>query len=265
MKQITNPRELRGLKILSEPDTIIPMGKNEWDVRSQSKDAYYHVIREYKDRHAQQRGQATWTCTCPDFLSRNVVCKHQHAVMLSLKISGEIVKDYEATQTEGVESNIICPTCKSGNVIKYGVRKTKFGENQRYTCNDCGYSFVVDQGFHRMKNSPKTITLTLDLYFKGVSLRKIADHLIQFEDVAVTQVTILRWIRKYLAYSGNTPRSIRLKPVTSGTAMKQPSLSRRRAKRNITSGSGTSWMQRPDIFLPAKSRKPGTLRMRASR
>ena len=28
-----------------------------------------------------------------------------------------------------------------------------------------------------MKNSPKTITLTLDLYFKGVSLRKIADHL----------------------------------------------------------------------------------------
>ena len=46
MKQITNPRELRGLKILSEPDTIIPMGKNEWDVRSQSKDAYYHVIRE---------------------------------------------------------------------------------------------------------------------------------------------------------------------------------------------------------------------------
>lgn len=49
-----------------------------------------------------------------------------------------------------------------------------------------------------MKNSPKMITLTLDLYFKGVSLRKIADHLSQFENVTVNQGTILRWIHKYL-------------------------------------------------------------------
>ena len=49
-----------------------------------------------------------------------------------------------------------------------------------------------------MKNSPKTITLTLDLYFKGVSQRKIADHLKQFENVEVSQPTILEWIKKYL-------------------------------------------------------------------
>ena len=49
-----------------------------------------------------------------------------------------------------------------------------------------------------MKNSPKTITLTLDLYFKGVSQRKIADHLKQFENVSVSQPTILEWIKKYL-------------------------------------------------------------------
>jgi transposase-like protein len=49
-----------------------------------------------------------------------------------------------------------------------------------------------------MKNSPKTITLTLDLYFKGVSQRKIADHLKQFENVEVSQPTILSWIQKYL-------------------------------------------------------------------
>ena len=202
MKQITDPRQLRGLAILSQPDTVIQTGKNEWDVRSQSKDVYYHVVRAYKDRHAQMRDQATWTCTCPDFLTRGTVCKHQHAVMLSLKISGEIVKDCEATQTEEVEPTIICPTCKSGNVIKYGVRKTKFGENQRYICHDCGYRFVTDTGFHRMKNSPKTITLTLDLWFKGVSLRKIADHLTQFENVTVNQATILRWVRKYLAQLG---------------------------------------------------------------
>jgi len=49
-----------------------------------------------------------------------------------------------------------------------------------------------------MKNSPKTITLTLDLYFKGVSQRKIVDHLKQFEGVEITQPTILSWIKKYL-------------------------------------------------------------------
>ena len=45
MDQFSNPRELRGLKILAEPDTIIQIGKNEWDVRSQSKDEYYRVSR----------------------------------------------------------------------------------------------------------------------------------------------------------------------------------------------------------------------------
>ncbi|MGB7787291.1 IS6 family transposase [Methanoregula sp.] len=53
-----------------------------------------------------------------------------------------------------------------------------------------------------MKFNPKVITLTLDLYFKGVSQRKIADHLKQFESVEVTQPTILIWIKKYLKLLG---------------------------------------------------------------
>ena len=53
-----------------------------------------------------------------------------------------------------------------------------------------------------MKNSPKTVTLCIDLFFKGVSLRKIADHLMQVESVSVNQATVLRWIRKYLKLLG---------------------------------------------------------------
>ena len=49
-----------------------------------------------------------------------------------------------------------------------------------------------------MKFSPKIITETLDLYFKGLSQRKIADHLKQFDDISVDQTTILRWVKKYL-------------------------------------------------------------------
>ncbi|MFZ0005325.1 DDE-type integrase/transposase/recombinase [Methanoregula sp.] len=199
VRQFTDPRELRGLAILSQPGTVIQTGKNVWDVRSQSKDAYYTVARFFpEDRKAKILSQATWTCTCPDFLTRHTTCKHQYAVMLSLKLAGDIEEHSTPAQVEESEPNILCPVCKSENVIKWGIRKTTFGENQRFRCHDCGHRFVIDRGFCRMKNSPKTITLTLDLYFKGVSQRKIADLLKQFEDVSVSQPTILEWIKKYL-------------------------------------------------------------------
>ena len=49
-----------------------------------------------------------------------------------------------------------------------------------------------------MKNEPKAITLSMDLYFKGVSYRKICDHLKQFYNLEVSQTTPMRWIQKYL-------------------------------------------------------------------
>lgn len=50
-----------------------------------------------------------------------------------------------------------------------------------------------------MRSNPHAITVALDLYFKGVSLRKIVDHLKQFERVNVSHVAIIKWIKKYVA------------------------------------------------------------------
>ena len=50
-----------------------------------------------------------------------------------------------------------------------------------------------------MRANPHAITVALDLYFKGVSLRKIVDHLNQFERVNVSHVAVLKWIQKYVA------------------------------------------------------------------
>ena len=197
MKQLTNPRELRGLAILSQPNTIIQTGKNEWDVRSQSKDVYYQVSRTFvkgRDRNHFH----DWKCTCPDFASRNMPCKHIFSVQFSLKLGGDIEKESAVQHIENSEPKILCPTCKSENIVKRGIRKTQFGETQRFGCNNCGHRFVVDKGFRRMKFNPKIVTQTLDLYFKGLSQRKIADHLKQFESVSVAQPTILSWIKKYL-------------------------------------------------------------------
>ena len=202
IRQLTDPRELRGLAILSQPGTVIQNNENEWDVRSQSVDAYYHVTRMFpkdrKDRKITIHSQATWSCTCPDHTTRNVICKHIYAVQLSLKIAGDVQEQSTPAAIEDAEPKVTCPECKSENVVKWGIRKTTFGENQRFRCHDCGHRFVIDRGFCRMKNSPKTITLTLDLYFKGVSQRKIVDHLKQVEGVSVAQPTVLEWIRKYL-------------------------------------------------------------------
>jgi transposase-like protein len=50
-----------------------------------------------------------------------------------------------------------------------------------------------------MRSNPHAITVALDLFFKGVSLRKIADHLKMFERVNVSNVAICKWIQKYVA------------------------------------------------------------------
>ncbi len=201
MQQLTNPRELRGLKILSEPDTIIQTGKNEWDVRSQSKDAYYQVSRIFvkgRDRNHFH----DWKCSCPDFATRNLPCKHIYSVQFSLKLKGDIELEATEKAIERAEPKITCPYCKSENVISRGKRKNQKGEVQVYGCKNCQRRFTRELGFNRMKHTPEAITLTLDLYFKGLSDRKIVDHLKQFHKVIVVHTTVIRWIKKYLSLLG---------------------------------------------------------------
>jgi len=87
-----------------------------------------------------------------------------------------------------------CKFCGSENYIKYGKRNGK----QNYMCKDCGRKFVDNLYFENLKVNPKIICLTLDLYFKGVSLRKISDHLKQFHDIDVCYTTVFRWIDRYI-------------------------------------------------------------------
>jgi len=200
MDQFSNPRELRGLVILSQPDTIIQTGKNEWDVRSQSKDAYYQVTRTFASRG--KRDPWVWSCSCPDHQTREVICKHIYAVQFSLKLKVDVEADIKSQKILSDACGITCPFCKSQKVVRRGIRRTSYGEIQRYGCHDCNHRFVIDKGFSRVKHDPRVITLTLDLYFKGVSLRKITDHIQQFHDRKVSQTTPMRWIKKYMVLLG---------------------------------------------------------------
>jgi transposase-like protein len=90
-----------------------------------------------------------------------------------------------------------CKFCKSKDVIKWGCRYNHTTKKQRWFCNNCKRSFTVDDGFLKVKNKREIITLSLDLYYKGLSSRKVEDHLEQFYSIKASYNAILEWIRKY--------------------------------------------------------------------
>jgi transposase-like protein len=53
-------------------------------------------------------------------------------------------------------------------------------------------------GFRKMRYRPHIVAFVFDLYFKGLSARKIVDHLDQFGFLKIHHTTALRWIQKYV-------------------------------------------------------------------
>ena len=193
-------REMRGLAMASEigrrnnPDVSIKrMNKLTYKVKSQSNhDNWYTVINTY---------DSGWVCDCPDFTFRNIECKHVHCVKFSKLLRKKVYLDTFANKPiipESKVGEIICQKCGSLNYKKFGIRHNKnAGDMQRYLCKDCKFRFVINPAFENCKASAKVITAALDLYFKGVSLRKIAQHLKQMHSFQINSSSVCRWIRKF--------------------------------------------------------------------
>lgn len=97
-----------------------------------------------------------------------------------------------------MEQEIICEKCNRKNIKKDGVRKTKNRDKvQRYKCKDCFHRFSIDDGFWKMKNNEDKITACMNMYYAGMSLRKIQEHLQMFAPKNSHYSTIYRWIVKY--------------------------------------------------------------------
>jgi len=93
---------------------------------------------------------------------------------------------------------VSCPKCSSNKIKKDGKRKTQNrGKIQRYRCRDCNFRFVIDDGFYRMRTSENKITAGIDLYYKGVSLRKVQEHFQAFYPTNSSHMSVYRWIVKY--------------------------------------------------------------------
>lgn len=105
-----------------------------------------------------------------------------------------------------------CPYCQGDKVIKWCKRKTENrGEVQRYKCKECERCFSIGQGFWKMKNNEHKVTASMDMYYSGMSLRKIQAHLKMFYPHNAHHSTIYRWIVKYANMIGKLTDNMQIK------------------------------------------------------
>jgi len=163
-------------------------------------------------------GTPEWSCECLDHKLRGVMCKHAFAAIYSATLRERASSQNFTPETDiDVSLTTKCLTCGSTHINKWGFRYRKNGVRiQRYKCLSCRHRWDVkaDPAFASMRANPKAIMVALDLYFKGISLRKIQDHLKQFERTNVSYVAVYKWIRKYVALMEQYAKILR--PQLSG-------------------------------------------------
>lgn len=183
-----NPRETKGQELIQKGIEPKPIMEDAYSIPSQSSDKKYKVINHYNG----------WLCTCPDYHYRKVQCKHIFAIRYWLDMRSYLNKEGVFEALEVMYDKPSCTLCNSFKVIRNGIRKNKGMDKQRFKCLNCEKTFIQNPEFKGYKADAKVVTCVMDLYFKGISLRKIQDHLIQFYDLKVSHETIRFWINKFM-------------------------------------------------------------------
>src|SRR5487761_207782 len=160
MPTATELRQEKGRMIASMDNQIERLFDFEYLVNSQSNEGkQYRILKTVEG----------WSCTCPDYLYRAWTCKHIYAVQISFKLR-EAVSNRRSLVLEPIGVSQ-CQFCGSQKLRRYGVRKNKSGDIQRYLCEYCKRTFSLNIGFQRMRHNPQAITSAMELYFRGLSLR----------------------------------------------------------------------------------------------
>jgi transposase-like protein len=134
-----------------------------------------------------------FVCNCPDFIFRKVdTCKHGYAC--KFWIATNTYLQNKPKPKVFAEDSIQCDRCGSIKVICYG----KNADKQIFYCKDCQHKFRETTLIKKSKYNAELVTLTLDLYFSGLSLRKIARNVNDHFDLELDYSTIYKWIKRYV-------------------------------------------------------------------
>src|SRR5215212_5078967 len=179
----SDSRMKRGLELLEKGTKIAENEKGSFAVPSLTTTIVYEV----------RLIESVWVCTCPDFEYREVeCCKHIYAVRFWIATNTYLQEKPKPKVLS--KDTISCNKCGSIRVVKYGTSANK----QVYKCKDCQHKFREESLLQKVKFSPELITLTLDLYFSGLSLRKIARNVADHFDIQINFSTIYTWIQRYI-------------------------------------------------------------------
>ena len=88
---------------------------------------------------------------------------------------------------------MICKYCNSESVVRNGHTNGK----QFYVCKSCGHKFVEPEAYPKMRTKGRVVATAIDLYFEGLSVRKVKVQLDKIFGVKVSQVSIWKWMTKY--------------------------------------------------------------------
>ena len=167
------------LAIVARGDQITSTNPDSWTVCSQSRPGSFHHVT---------RSGPKWSCDCAFSSETGMVCIHVLAVRYKI--------GFEDSAPDASEPKVGA-SCRSSDVILRGVRHNQSGDVQRYLCRACGRRFAGREGFAKRRADPMNIARALDLYFRGMSVRKVREHLEQVERLNVSHMTVFRWIVHY--------------------------------------------------------------------
>jgi transposase-like protein len=181
----TDLRRDRGLEI-AKMTAISENEDGSFTVPSQADRSVSYQVKAFS---------GSWVCPCPDFVNRaNEIdaCKHIHAVRFWIAARVELANSPkpkvfadDATQ---------CAKCGSIRMVKNGIKRQK----QAFVCRDCGHKFTEQSLLRGSRYTPEMVSLTLDLYFSGMSLRKIARTMNGHYGLTLGYATIYRWIQRFV-------------------------------------------------------------------
>ncbi len=89
-----------------------------------------------------------------------------------------------------------CPHCRGSHTVLRGFRRNASGDKQLFLCRSCGRKFTQDDGYLRMRFSPKDIKEAVSLYGKGYSSAEVRTRL-ERRGVKVSRWTVLKWARRF--------------------------------------------------------------------
>ncbi len=177
----------RGLGLdIAKSDGITENADGSFSVPSQSVAEIAYLVRLTDGGYA---------CNCPDFRQRHAEvgeCKHCHAVRFW--VAARVELQQKPKPKVFADDAVQCAKCGSIRIVKNGIKRQK----QAYVCRDCHHRFTELPLLRGSRYTPEMVSLTLDLYFSGTSLRKTARILNSHFGLNLVNSTVHKWIQKFV-------------------------------------------------------------------